>query len=216
MRLATLLLTAALAAFAQDAMDPDASVWQSAPSSNWALHRTPPLYATDSTDALPLASVEVRFIQEGDKTIVRLQWPDGSADATALPEARQMWISEERVVQSPATDRFFDACALMMPANPLEGAIAPSLQMGDADHPVVIYYYSATRGAAVMEATGRGTTHRTSETFSTQSLHEDGKWSVTMELPGIASGTPLSAAIWNGQQNDRDGRKYFSTWYKAP
>jgi hypothetical protein len=38
---------------------------------------------------------------------------------------------------------------------------------------------------------------------------------VTLELPELPVGTPLAVAIWNGSQQDRDGRKYFSVWYKT-
>ena len=120
------------------------------------------------------------------------------------------------MAQTEATNRFFDACAVMVPANPIRDNVYPSLQMGDADHPVVLYYYDATRGSAVMEASGRGTTKRTGKTFPVQARHEGGKWTITMELPVTAPDTPFSFAVWNGSQQDRDGRKYFTIWSKIP
>jgi hypothetical protein len=35
-----------------------------------------------------------------------------------------------------------------------------------------------------------------------------------MELQDVPAGMPLAFAIWNGSQQDRDGRKYFTTWLK--
>jgi hypothetical protein len=69
------------------------------------------------------------------------------------------------VTQSEATGRFSDACALMISAKPLTGNLNPSLQMGDAAHPVRIYFWDATRGPAILEATGRETTKRTGQVF---------------------------------------------------
>ena len=38
---------------------------------------------------------------------------------------------------------------------------------------------------------------------------------VTLQLNELPAGTPVAVAIWNGDQQDRDGRKYFSVWYKT-
>jgi complex iron-sulfur molybdoenzyme family reductase subunit gamma len=84
--------------------------------------------------------------------------------------------------------------------------------MGDADHPVGIYYWNATRGPMVMQAQGRGTTRRTGQSFPANGIYQKGQWSVTLELPDLPAGTTLAFAVWNGSQKDRDGRKYFSVW----
>lgn len=181
------------------AMDPGAGVWKTAPAAVVTLHRTPPLYATDKPASLEIATVEVKLVREGGKSIARMEWRDASAEKAA-----------------GAPDGFADGVALMVPAKPVEGDLNPSLQMGDAGHPVIIYYYDAGRGAAVMEAAGRGTTRRTKEKFPAQAVYASGKWVVTMELPELAPGMPYSIAIWNGRQQDRDGRKYFSIWQRTP
>jgi DMSO reductase family type II enzyme heme b subunit len=188
-----LLLLAAVA------LDPNAGVWKTAPPTAVALHRTPPLYSTDPPAALEIAAVEVKLVREGGKTVARLEWRDASAEKTA-----------------GAPDGFADGVALMVPAKPVTGDLNPSLQMGDPAHPVLIYYYDAARGAALMEAAGRGTTRRTKEKFPAQAAYEGGKWVVTMELPELAPGAPYSLAVWNGRQQDRDGRKYFSIWQRTP
>jgi complex iron-sulfur molybdoenzyme family reductase subunit gamma len=86
--------------------------------------------------------------------------------------------------------------------------------MGDAGEPVTIYFWDSARGAARMQAEGRGTTKRTGESFPAQATYRDGAWHLTMELDSIPSGMPLAFAVWNGSQQDRDGRKYFTTWLK--
>lgn len=188
--------------------------WKAAPAVELALQRTPLLYSTDAPAALEIPVVRVQLIDTGDSTLARLEWKDATRDTVALDKAKQnRWQSETKLAQSEATGRFFDACAVMLPAK--TGEVFPSLQMGDAAHPVAIYFYDSTRGAAVMEASGRGTTRRTGGAFPAKGEYRDGTWSVVMELPRIQAGTPLSVAVWNGRQQDRDGRKYFTIWYRT-
>ncbi len=200
---------------AAGALDPTTAAWKAAPPVSLALHRTPPLYATDPPATPEILAVQVQLLQAPGKTFVRLEWADRSRDAASLPEAKKDWQSATLVTQSEATGRFFDACAVMVPARPASGGVFPSLQMGDPQNPVLIYYYDAARGAAVMEASGRGTTRRTGRAFAAQAAYAAGRWQVAFELPELPSGTPLSVAVWNGSQSDRDGRKYFSIWYET-
>lgn len=189
----TLLLAAAVA------LDPGAAVWKSAPVRQVALYRTPPLYATDAPAALEIPTAQAQAVREQGKVVVRLEWRDPTEEKTAA-----------------APDGFADGCAVMVPAKPVQGDLNPSLQMGDAQNPVVLYYFDAARGPAVMEAAGRGTTRRTGKAFPARAARSGPNWQVTLELPELPAGTPFSIAIWNGKQQDRDGRKYFSIWYPLP
>ena len=195
------------------AVESDAPDWAKAPTVAMALHRTPPVYATDPPAALEIASVDVQVARAKDKTLVRLAWKDASADAVKLGAAKKMWQSEGLVRQSEATDRFVDAVAVMVPSGPVKNDVNPGLQMGDPENPVKIYYYDGARGAAVMEARGRGTTRRTGQGFAAQVEYANGGWQAVLELPVLAPGTPVAVALWNGKQQDRDGRKYFTIWH---
>jgi len=66
-----------------------------------------------------------------------------------------------------------------------------------------------------MEATGRETTTRTGQSFPAQGQYANGKWAVTLQISDLRAGTPFAVALWNGSQQDRDGRKYFTIWYRA-
>ena len=209
------LLICCAAALAQNALDPAAAEWKSTTPMVLALHRTPPLYPTDAPAGIEIPSVQAKMIHSPAGNFVRLEWADKTQDTTVLPKAERAWQGDHLVTQSPATDRFSDACAVMIPAKPGTGDLNPSLQMGDADHPVHIFVWDSTRGAAVMEATGRETTKRTGQSFPAQAQYAAGKWTVTMQVSGLQAGTPFAVAIWNGSQQDRDGRKYFSIWYRA-
>jgi hypothetical protein len=207
------LYVAAAPASADSLLHGDARAWESIAAKHVALNRTPPLYDTDEPATLEIPSVDVRLARAGGKLLVQLTWRDTTQDTAALalvpsspPETRF------RKVPTEAEDRFFDAAAVMYPAKAGGGGISPSLQMGDAEDPVTIYYWNAARGAMLMQAQGRGTTRRTGQSFAANATFHNGGWNVVLELPDLPSGTPLAFAIWNGSQKDRDGRKYFSVW----
>ena len=209
------LLTLCVCAVAQNPLDPAAADWKAAAPVALALHRTPPLYVTDAPAGLDISSVQVQVLHSGAGNFVRLEWADKTHDTAALPKAEREWQGEHLVTHSASTDRFSDACAVMIPSKPVNGDLNPSLQMGDAGHPVQIFFWDSTRGAALMEASGRETTKRTGQTFPAQAQYSGGKWSVTMQVADLKTGTPFAVAVWNGSQQDRDGRKYFTIWYRA-
>jgi hypothetical protein len=200
-------------ASADDLLNAGDAAWNAVPAKHVALNRTPPLYDTDEPATLEIPSVDVRLVRAGGKLLVQLTWRDATQDTTTLakvpdtpPETRF------RKIPTEAEDRFFDAAAVMFPAQSGTDAIAPALQMGDGEHPVEIYYWNATRGATVMQAQGRGTTRRTGQSFPANGIYRDGQWRVTLEIPDLSAGTTVAFAVWNGSQKDRDGRKYFSVW----
>jgi complex iron-sulfur molybdoenzyme family reductase subunit gamma len=189
------------------------AAWNQIAVKRVALNRTPPLYDTDEPATLEIPSVDVRVARTGGNLMVQLSWRDPTHDAITLPEVPNTPPETRfRKVPTEADDRFFDAAAVMFPAKSGSGAIAPSLQMGDAEHPVEIYYWNATRGAIVMQAQGRGTTRRTGQNFPVNGTYQNGQWNVIIELPDLPAGTTVAFAVWNGSQKDRDGRKYFSAW----
>jgi hypothetical protein len=60
-----------------------------------------------------------------------------------------------------------------------------------------------------------GNTKHTGQSFPAQGQYAAGKWTATMQIPDLQAGAPFAVAIWNGSQQDRDGRKYFTIWYRA-
>jgi len=207
------LSVAALSASADNLLNGGPAAWNQIAVKHVALNRTPPLYDTDEPATLEIPSVDVRTARAGGKLLVQLSWRDPTHDAITLAEVPNTPPENRfRKVQTEADDRFFDAAAVMYPAKPGFDAIAPSLQMGDAEHPVQIYYWNATRGAMLMQAQGRGTTRRMGQNFPVNSTYQNGQWNVIFELPDLPAGTTVAFAVWNGSQKDRDGRKYFSVW----
>jgi complex iron-sulfur molybdoenzyme family reductase subunit gamma len=187
------------------------ALWDRVSAHRISLNRTPPLYDTDETSSLEIPVLEVRVARASGKVLVQMSWADRTRDSASLPEVPNTPPETRfRKLPTEADDRFFDAAAVMFPIKP--GAVTPSLQMGDTDDPVQIYYWNAARGPMLMEAAGRGTTRRTGASFAAHAANEKGRWTVALELPDLPAGTPLAFAIWNGSQKDRDGRKYFSVW----
>ena len=207
------LSVSASAASADNLLHGGPVAWSQIAVKHVALNRTPPLYDTDEPAALEISVVDVRLARVSKNLLVQLSWRDPTHDAVTLAEVPDTAPETRfRKVQTEADDRFFDAAAVMFPAKSGSDAIAPSLQMGDAEHPVEIYYWNATRGSMVMQAQGRGTTRRTGQNFPANSTYQNGQWSVIFELPDLPAGTTVAFAVWNGSQKDRDGRKYFSVW----
>jgi Ethylbenzene dehydrogenase len=207
------LLVASSTETAAAAMQANSADWSDASLRKIALHRTPALFDTDEPGDAEITTAEVRCLRAGGKLYVQLSWRDTTRDAASL-EAVPETAPETRFHKVPtdAEGRFFDAAAVMVPDNP-GLPLNPSLQMGDAEHPVHIYYWNSTRGAMLMTASGRATTRRTGQSFTAGAAYQGSQWIVTFELPDQPAGVPLAFAIWNGSQKDRDGRKYFSVWY---
>jgi ethylbenzene dehydrogenase len=207
------LSVAVTSASADSLLNGGPAAWNQIAVKRVALNRTPPLYDTDEPATLEIPSVDVRTARAGGKLLVQLSWHDPTHDAIPLAQVPNTRPENRfRKVQTEADDRFFDAAAVMFPSKSGSGAIAPSLQMGDAEHSVEIYYWNATRGAMLMQAQGRGTTRRTGQDFPANSAYQNGQWNVIFELPDLPAGTTVAFAVWNGSQKDRDGRKYFSVW----
>ena len=209
------LRAAASSERAEALLDPMSLDWSKLPSQRVALNRTPRLYDTEAPSEPEIPFVDIRLERAEGKLLVQMIWHDPTEDAAPiakLPVAPAEGRPHKELTE--ATDRFFDSAAVMHPARLPENQVWPSLQMGDAGAPVTIYFWNAARGAARMQAEGRGTTKRTGETFPAQAVYRDSAWHLTMELGDVPAGMPLAFAIWNGSQQDRDGRKYFTTWLK--
>lgn len=200
---------------AEALLDPNSPEWSKLAPQRVALNRTPRLYDTEAPSELELTFVDIHLARAESKLLVQMIWSDATENTgviTKLPTAPTEGRPHKELTE--ATDRFFDGAAVMHPVRLPASNAWPSLQMGDAGDPVTIYFWNAARGAVRMQAEGRGTTKRTGETFPAQAVYINGFWHVTMELENVPAGMPLAFAIWNGSQQDRDGRKYFTTWLK--
>ncbi len=199
-----------VAAGSPELLDPEAKAWDQIAAARVALNRTPPLYETDPPSEVEISEVLIRVARANGKLLVQMAWQDRTQDAATLAKIPETpYETRDKKEHTAESARFFDAAAVMLPAS---GAGAPSLQMGDAQHAVKIYYWNATRGPMEMAAEGRTTTRRLGPS-NARGAFRAGNWRVVFELPEPPQGAPLSFAVWNGSQLDRDGRKYFSVWH---
>ena len=196
-------------------LDPMAAEWTKLPAQRIALNRTPRLYDTEAPSELEITNVDVRLARAEGKLLVQMTWRDATQDTAQiakLPTAPTEGRARKELTE--ATDRFFDSAAVMHPLRLSKEGAWPSLQMGAPGDPVLIYFWNSTRGTVRMQAEGRGTTQRTGETFLAEGIYREGSWRLALQLDAIPAGMPLAFAVWNGSQQDRDGRKYFTTWLK--
>lgn len=202
---------------AAEVLDPASAHWEQAPATLLLLSRTPRLYQTEPTDQPLPPSAEARAVRASTSLVVRISWADSSPDAPRAPDAQEGEAGvPELIYKRPTgeTAAFSDAAAIMLPED-WTGPTFPSLVMGDESSPALLYHWTASHGAEVVRARGRATTARLDQTFPARAVHDEGRWSVTLEIPSprIETGYPIAFAVWDGQHGDRDGQKFFSIWY---
>lgn len=196
-------------------LDPASPVWKNVPSVRMALYRALSIETTETPSDPEITAVQVQLVEAGGHVVVRLEWKDESRDVASAAAAEDAWESESSTA-APEAGGFFDACAVLMPENPVaEGEALPSLRAGNASSPVLFHRYDIGSSAVVLEASGPGTSHPTDSKFPARAHYTGDSWQVIMELPAFPAGTPLAVAVWNGSQHDIDGRRYFSIWYRV-
>ena len=186
--------------------------WRKSAASTIVLQETPRLYASDPRPSGRPIRASVRALRSGTSLLLHLRWPDATRDVPAPGKAGSFPRPSTDRTPTRRTDAFADGASVMVPKEPA-GDQFPSLQMGDARHPVHLYTWDAVRQGRVMEASGRATTRATGAAFPVQARHDGAGWTVVLQIPAVPDGTPLAFAVWDGAQGHRDGRKYFSVWY---
>lgn len=196
-------------------LDPGHPGWKQTPVCRPLLSRTPRLYVTEPVKPRPVPALEVRALCCSDQLLLRLEWDDATRDAPVSPPAKKgTGGTPDRIYKRSTTDpdAFADAAAVMVPAN-WNGGRFPSLVMGDTTTPVRLYYWNAARSAEEMAGTGRATPQPVGRSLPHRATHDQGRWTLTLQLAAPPEGSPVAFALWNGHLGDRDGLKVFSIWY---
>ncbi len=193
-------------------LDMDARAWSQAQPAAVLLNRTPRIYQTEPATDRPPPACRVGAVRSGDKLCLRLRWDDATQDAPQAPSARADAPKHLPKRPTARTSAFADAAAVMVPKGS-DGPAFPSLQMGDKNHPVRLYYWNAARGAEELAAAGRATPLPAGRKFPCRARHDGSRWTLTMVLPDPGDGCPVAFAVWDGHAGDRDGLKFFSVWY---
>ena len=136
-------------------LGPDSDAWNQKPT-NVLLSRTPRIYQTEPPVDRAAPGCEVRALHSGDRLYLRLVWDDVTRNAPEAPPALAGEAGDpKQLYKRPTgeTSTFPDAAAVMVPER-WTGPAFPSLLMGDAHSPARLYYWNASRGAAVLSASG--------------------------------------------------------------
>ncbi|MDM7917293.1 MAG: hypothetical protein QUU85_18800 [Candidatus Eisenbacteria bacterium] len=149
---------------------------------------------------------------------MRMRWADPTDSRARSPE-RIADAGDSTIYKAHSLDieRFADAACVMFPQNvqnAQDAASFPSLMMGDAAHPVDLYYWHGTRGFERLIAAGRGTTTRTGQAIPGSVRRTADGWECVFQIPPAAAGTPIAFAVWDGEKQQRDGLKFYSVWYE--
>lgn len=192
------------------------AAWRDIPSHDIHLNRTPPLYEGDPLDDGWRPTARVSLARAGQFVLVRLVWTDSTESRPTDPE-RVPDEGSAHIYKKHSLDiqRFADAACVMIPKATGPQAVYPAIMMGEKDAPVDLYYWHLVKGFQKLEAAGRSTTTRTGETFPGSARYTGQGWEVIFELPAFPPQTPLCFAVWDGNRGQRDGLKYFSTWYEV-
>ena len=188
--------------------DPTATVWDRVPEYQVELSSAAPVHASIALRAdagEPPLPLYFSVVSDRERLYVKLRWVDGSRNVATRP------------------DRFRDGAAVQFA---LDGGEATSYIMGSTDMPVNIWYWKSDSDSAQnLAAGGFGSTTLLPEQpvsaashFRPARLEKDNEWVVVMSRPLNVAGDytvaldgtkqqPLAFAVWQGEQQQRDGNK---------
>lgn len=176
-------------------LDPADAAWERAPKIVLAL--TPQRSVAPGLEATAPMLLEARALVGGNRLAVRLVWTDASENRYNLGQ----------------TARFTDAAAVQFAA---PGAGLPYIGMGEPTHPVRVWFWRAGRGSERLAAHGFGTLEREPGPAPKAVVRRTGSgWALVLagELPAAANPLPVAFAIWDGVNDERDGRKRLTRWH---
>lgn len=194
--------------------DPDDLIWSRLPVYRTHLHPAPPVHQSVSLrfadGAMRSKHIYFQVARTGERFYVRLYWKDPSANT------------------DNSVDEFPDGVAVQYALN---GADTSYMMGSGPEKPVNIWYWRADTNAVQNLAAGGfgSTTSLPEQSVSGDSKHLikqielDSEWQVVMSRPlapadqheiDFSKGpVPVSFAVWQGENHERDGNKRIThTW----
>lgn len=192
--------------YLRDVNDPDDIIWDRIPAYRIGLIAAPPVHPSAQLRYDPQKNVQVYFqlARTSDRFYVRLRWPDASQN------------------QTESVDTFSDGAAIQFALN---GADTNFMMGTGPDKPVNIWYWRAGRHYIEnLAAGGFGSTTTLPDQLVTgkATYHADDPgqnqyWQLVMSRELDVSGDyqidlqrgpiPVSFALWQGEDGQRDGNK---------
>lgn len=203
---------------------PSDPLWDSAPAITFALApniiKDPRLF-TSLNDM-----VTVRALYNGDDIAMRVDVDDRTYSVPGDVLEQRYAIEDVEGTR--------DALAIQLP-NDLSGTSEkPMFRLGDAKHPVNLWYWAAPSVTddnpaivSIMDATGSGklpTARGDSSELTANGEWEDGRWQVLFKR-SLETDTPadfqfmegayipIAFSNWDGVEGQIDGRRSFTSWY---
>ncbi len=196
---------------AEPPLDPASPVW---------LKHTPVPVVLYPQVSVPL-SAPLAAAAEGTATL----------NVRALYDAKTLALHLEWTAPKPAKNRgigeFPDVAAVQWPVQYGPGMRLPYIGMGDPEQPVVLWFWRADGTVETLAAEGFGTlTAQTPDGVQAKGAWKDGQWRVVFKRRLAITGeycahfdpakqglTPVALATWNGEAQERNGRKRLSAWH---
>ncbi|MCX7148226.1 MAG: ethylbenzene dehydrogenase-related protein [Rhodocyclales bacterium] len=181
-----------------DAASPDAAIWKKAPAAQVALQ--PAFPGHGSIVGTPVAErLTAQVVRAGDRLFVKLAWNDRTAN-TAIKD----------------TGQFVDGAAVQFPVN---GKASTTPFMGDPVNAVNVWHWLANGHTENLVAKGFGTSTLVPfEGLKSTGVRTDSGWAVVLSrslkvksdegasLQGKST-MPIAFAVWDGENQERDGLK---------
>lgn len=187
-------------------LDPDNAVWREAAVKELTLY--PQRSVQPASQQTAVGTVRVQALHNDEELALRLEWAD------------------ETPAKKRGIGQFADAVALEWPVKYGTGVSLPYIGMGDTSHPVSLWLWRADGNTETLAAEGFGSlTAQSPNNVTAKGVWKDGIWRVVIKRTFAVSGEhsiafdpdehgliPVAIAVWNGEQDQRSGRKQLSAW----
>lgn len=192
---------------AEPPLDPLDAAWEKLAPVPVALY--PQASVAPASEGGGVLNAYVRALYSGKTLALHIEWSDAKPAATR------------------AIGEFADGIALQWPLRHGPGVSLPYVGMGHAGAPVALWLWRADDSAETLAAEGFGTlTAQSPDGVKARGKWRDGKWRVvfTRSLappagaqrvrfdPAKQGIVPVAIALWNGEAQERDGKKHLSAW----
>jgi len=192
---------------AEPLLDPLGPVWESLAPTQVTLY--PQASLIPASDSGGVLNASVRALYSGKTLALHIEWPDATRSATR------------------GVGKFADGIALQWPLRYGPGISLPYVGMGHRDAAAAQWLWRADGSMETLAAEGFGTlTTQSPDGVMARGAWRDGKWQVVFMRsfapltsgqhvrfdPAKQGAVPVALALWNGDAQERNGKKHLSAW----
>lgn len=186
---------------------PDDQAWRQVGPSKIILY--PQVSARPKNTRRETIAAAIKALYNEKELALYIEWPDARRSANR------------------GVGEFADALAVQFPVHYGVGIPLPYVGMGDSGHPVGVWLWRADGSVETLAAEGFGSMDaQPSDGVHARGFWKEGVWRVVVKrtlekptadyaveiIPSKQNLTPVAFAIWNGDEDQRDGSKLLSSW----